>query len=442
MSTLWYLVYCLPWAHGPSKICGSRYEVGAPAKGSAKRSIPLSPLRTFDGFREDGGFSSQVESGSSITTAANPGSQGTIGIFVDLEVPDESASIYAMSPGIYKAVIACHHCVAPIDGSPAAPGPMYTNGFSFSNGHDEARSVSYPGELDRSASTDHLDSRIKNLNKKIEQQENLRHQALSYDERSEITQLITILESEKLRTKETLARCQALFQSGSIGKVLVSSGVHVSDHNCNLMTRALQPPSDGIVSDTFDDGYPRHHRHHLHDFAVISLNKDIRAINVASPQDLAPGLARSIYRKGSPKTDSVVYKLSGASDGTQGRVKDYKLVNRLVDFPKSSLINGQTVNRTQIRFHAWRIISPNQSSSFSRKGDSSSGINDEEVRLIGQLHSGFFDGYSVPVTYMNGIDDVFRDVEEKMPGIQIRLSVPEPSILKWIARGVGEFLMR
>lgn len=383
-----------------------------------------------------------MESGSSITSAADPGSQRTIGIFVDLEVPDELASIYAMSPGIHKAVVACHHCIAPIDGSPAAPGPMYTNGFSFSNGHDEARSVSYPGKLDRSASTDYLDYTIKKLNKKIEQQKNLRHQALSYDERSEITQSITILESEKLRMKETLARCQALFQSGSIGKVLVSSGVHVSDHNCNLMTRALQPPSDGIVSDTFDDGCSRHHRHHLHDFAVISLNKDIRAVNVAPPQDLVPGLARTIYRTGSPKIDSVVYKLGGASDGTQGRVKDYRPVNRSVDFPKSSLINGQPGNRTQIRFYAWGIISQNQSSPFSRKGDSSSGINDEEVRLIGQLHSGFHDGLSVPVTYMNGIDDVFRDMEEEMPGIHIRLSVPEPSILKWIAGGVGEFLGR
>ena len=39
MSTLWHLVYCLPWAHGSPKFSGPRYEVGAFAKGFAKRSM-------------------------------------------------------------------------------------------------------------------------------------------------------------------------------------------------------------------------------------------------------------------------------------------------------------------------------------------------------------------------------------------------------------------
>ena len=101
----------------------------------------------------------------------------------------------------------------------------------------------------------------------------------------------------KLRMQKTLERCRALFQIGSIGKVLVSSGAHVSNpYGCNIMTRALLPSSNGIVSNTFDDGCSCHHRHHLHDVAVISLNKNIRAVNVAPPQDLIPGLARTIYR--------------------------------------------------------------------------------------------------------------------------------------------------
>ena len=133
---------------------------------------------------------------------------------------------------------------------------------------------------------------------------------------------------------------------------------------------------------------------------------------------------------------SVVYKLGGASDGTQGRVKDYKLVNRSVDLPISSLINGELVQSTHIRFHAWRIISQDHSSPFSKPGDSSAGVNDKEERLIGQLHSGFYDGASVPVTYMNAIDDVFRDVEDAIPGIHIPLSIPEPSLLKSITRGL------
>lgn len=41
---------------------------------------------------------------------------------------------------------------------------------------------------------------------------------------------------------------------------------------------------------------------------------------------------------------------------------------------------------------------------------------------------------------MDGIDVLFRDVEENMPGIRISLSVPESSILKWNAGGVGGFL--
>ena len=404
--------------------------------------IPLSPLRTADGIRKDGEFSSQVESGSSISCAADPSCQGTVGIFVDLEVPDKAASIYGMSSGIHKAVIACHHCIAPIDGSPADPGPMYKKGFSISSGHNAARSVSYPGKLDRSASTAYLDSKIKELTENIEQQKNLGQSSLSYDEKSEIAQTIEDLESEKLRMKETLARCQALFRSGSIGTVLVSSGIYVSDYECNLMTRAPQPPSDGIVASTFDDSCSRHHRHHLHDFAVISLNEDIRAVNVAPPHNLGLGSVRTIYRTGSPEIDSVVDKLGGASDGTQGTVKDYKLVNRSVDFPKSSLVNGESVQSTQIRFRAWRIISQDQSSPFSKPGDSSAGVNDKEMRLIGQLHSGFYNGLSVPVTYMNAIDDVFRDVEEAMPGIHIRLSIPEPSLLKSIAGGLGRFLER
>ncbi|KAM0798174.1 hypothetical protein BDR22DRAFT_964776 [Usnea florida] len=402
--------------------------------------IPLSPLRTADGIREDGEFSSQVESGSSITCAANPSSQGTVGIFVDLEVPTESASIYGMSPGIHKAVIACHHCIAPVDGSPADPGPMYKKGLPFSSGHDAARSVSYPGKLDRSTSTAYLDLRIKQLTEKIEEWKNLRRSSWSYDEESKITPEIRYCESEKVRMEETLARCQALFRSGSIGRVLVSSGIYVSDYGCNLMTRALLPPSDGIVAATFEDGCPRNHRHHLHDFAVISLNKDISAINVAPRRGLRP--VEAIDRTRSPKVGSVVYKLGGASDGTQGRVKDYKLVNRSVDFPISSLINGELVQSTHIRFHAWRIISQDHSSPFSKPGDSSAGVNDELERLIGQLHSGFYDGASVPVTYMNAIDDVFRDVEDAIPGIHIRLSIPEPSLLESITRGLWRFLGR
>ena len=401
--------------------------------------IPLSPLRTADGSREDGEFSSQVDSGSSITCAANPSSQGTVGIFVDLEVPTESASIYGMSPGIHKAVIACHHCIAPVDGSPADPGPMYKKGLPFSSDHNAARSVSYPGKLDRSTSTAYLDLRIKQLTKEIEERKNLRRSSWSYDEESKITRKIRYCESEKVRMEETLARCQALFRSGSIGIVLVSSGIYVSDYGCNLMTRALLPPSDGIVAATFDDSCPCNHGHHLHDFAVISLNKDIRAINVAPRQDRGLRPVEAIDRTGSPKVGSVVYKLGGASDGTQGRIKDYKLVNRSVDFPISSLINGESVHSTLIRFYAWRIISQGHSSPFSKPGDSSAGINDEEERLIGQLHSGFYNGASVPVTYMNAIDDVFRDVEEAMPGLHIRLSIPEPSLLKSIARGLERF---
>ena len=109
------------------------------------------------------------------------------------------------------------------------------------------------------------------------------------------------------------------------------------------MTRAPQPPSDGIVASTFDDSCSRHHRHHLHDFAVISFNEDIRAVNAAPPHNLGLGSVRTIHRTGSPKIDSVVYKLGGASDGTQGTVKDYKLVNRSVNFPQSSLVNGESV---------------------------------------------------------------------------------------------------
>ena len=322
--------------------------------------IPLSPLRRDDGCIKDEEFSSQVESGSSMTNAASPNSQGTIGIFVDLEVPAEWASIYALSPGIHKAAITCHHCIASMVGSLADPGPIFMHGYPLFNGYDSARSISYPGIGDRSASLNYLDSKIKELTKKIEQQKKPCHQRLSYDEKSEITQSIKILESEKLRMQKTLERCRVLFQTGSIGKVLVSSGVHVSNpHSCNLMTRALQPSSDGIVFDTFDDGCSCHHRHHLHDFAVISLNKNIRAVNVAPPQDLIPGLARTIYRTGSPKIDSVVYKQGGASGATEGRVKDYKIVNRSDDFPNSSLINGQSVNKKQTRFRAWRIISQN-----------------------------------------------------------------------------------
>ena len=393
--------------------------------------IPLSSLRRAslrraDGCREDGEFPSQVESGSSMTNAASPNSQGTIGIFVDLTVPAGLASIYALSPDIHKVAITCHHCIAPMIESSEDPGPIFMHGYPLSNGLESDRSISYPGTGDRSASLDYLDSKIKKLTKRIEQQKNQCHQGLSYDAKSEITQRIKIYKSEKLRTQKTLARCRLLFQTGSINKVLVSSGVHVSNsYSYDLITRALLPSSDGIVSATFDNSCSYHHRHYLQDFAVISLNKNIHAVNVTSPEELVPGLIRTIYKTESPKIDSVVYKHGAASGATQGRVKDYRIVNRF---------------KKETRFGAWRITSQNLSSPFSQEGDSASGVNDKEGRLVGQLHSGFYDGLSMPVTYMNGINDVFRDVKEKMPGIRISLSVPEPSILERIAGGVWGFL--
>lgn len=327
-------------------------------------------------------------------------------------------------------------------GSPTDPGTIFTHGYPLFNGYDSARYVSYPGKRDRDSSIDYLELKIEDLTDKINEAKKLYYQGSEYDEKRETAKSIRFLESEITRIKKTLQRCLGLFRNGPIGRVLVSSGIQVSNqYNCDLAARAhLSHMLDGIRPATFDDNCSRHHRHHLHDFAVIRLSDGIRAVNVAPPQDLLPGLTRTIYRTGSPAIDSVVYKQGGATGATQGRVKDFALVNREDTFPNPSIIDGQSVNTTVTRFRAWRIISQDQSSSFSLQGDSSSGVNNEEVRLVGQLHSGFCDGLSVPVTDMNGIEDVVRDTEAKMPGIRINLSVPKPSMLKWVAGGVLGFV--
>lgn len=384
-------------------------------------------LRSAAGFRQDGQFPRDVRSGSTISYA-DSNSMGTIGIFVDLIVPGGSGAVCGMSPGTHKAVISCHHCTAPSPtaGSPLDPGPVFTQGYpesidSVDGPHVFSPSIFSPARYDLVSSVEYLDA-------KIEKEQQYLDNILCQHGTS--TDRISASRDEIMELQKTLAQCKGRqCCNAPIGKVLASSGLHVQDLRCDLMGKSHSMLQDGIKADTFVDDCPLHHQHHLHDFAIISLDIESHAVNEAPPGYLGGKKPILIDSTALPIKNSIVFKHGGRTDVTQGTVKDYTLVNREITFEQSSIVDDESVNKKELRFRAWRVVSTDQSTPFALPGDSGSGVNNENKQLVAQIHSGFCDGRSVPVTYMNAIDEVFRDAEMKMPGVRIRLSLPEKSLL-------------
>ncbi len=237
--------------------------------------------------------------------------------------------------------------------------------------------------------------------------------------------------------QKTLAQCKGRqCNDGPIGKVIASSGPHIQDLGCDLMTKLHRSFQDGIKVDTVIDNCPSHHKHHLRDFVVISLNNKSHAVNEAPHRQFGGKNSMTIYSTALPIKDSIVYKYGGRTDVTEGTVKDYTLVNCEVAFKQSSIVDNQSVNTKELRFRAWRVVSKDQRTPFALPGDLGSGVNNKHEQLVGQVHSGFCDGAFVPITYMNAIDEVFRDVEMKMPGVRIELSLPGKSLLEKITEGL------
>ena len=396
-------------------------------------------LRSEAGFREDGQFPPDVRSGSTISYDDSK-SSGTIGVFVDLIVSGGSGAVCGMSPGTHKAVISCHHCTAPlpISGSPLDPESVFTQGYpesidSVDGPYMFSPSIYSPARYDLVTSIECLDAKIKEEKQYLN---NIHCQHRTSTDR------ISASQDEIMELQKRLAQCKGRqCCEASIGKVIASSGLYVQDLGCELMERSHTFLQDGIKADTFVDYCPMQHKHYLHDFAIISLNNESHAVNEAPPGNLGGKKSILIDSTALPIKNSVVYKHGGRTDVTQGIVKDYTLVNSEITFEKSSIVDNESVNTKELRFRAWRVVSEDQSRPFADSGDSGSGVNNENKQLVGQIHSCFCDGRSVPVTYMNAIDEVFRDAEMKMPGVRIKLSLPEKSLLgKIIERlqtGVG-----
>lgn len=342
---------------------------------------------------------------------------------------------------IILTAISCYHFVAPYTGSPTDPGPAFTEGYPLPNEDNSGPRVFYPGRPDLESSIAHLDSQMQKARLFQEDQRNV-YQRSTYTDQCVIAKRIAESVSSSASMKETLERCKGMRHNGPIGRVIASSGIRIRNTGCNLAARRRQTSSDGIGSPTFVDSCPPHHEHHLCDFAVIRLSNSSRAVNLAPPQDLNPdNINRQIILHTAPPIeDRIVYKQGGATGATEGRVKDFRLVNRDSQFPNSSIIGNRSVSKTEIRFRAWRVISQDQSTPFSIPGDSAAGVNDDHLQLVGQIYSGFCDGLSVPISYMSAIDDVFDDVKEKLPGIQIKLSVPEVSITRNVIQRIYAIL--
>lgn len=140
--------------------------------------------------------------------------------------------------------------------------------------------------------------------------------------------------------------------------MIASSGLHIQELGCDLlMAKMYRSFQDGIKVNTFVNNCSSHHKYHLYDFAVISLSNKSHAVNEAPPGHFGGKNSMTTYSTTLPIEDSIVYKHGGRTDVTEGRVKDYTLVNCEVPFKQSSIVDNQSVNTKELRFRAWRVVS-------------------------------------------------------------------------------------
>lgn len=331
-------------------------------------------------------------------------SQGTIGIFIDLEIKDES-NVPGLSPGIHRCAVTCHHVT-----SLGKHSTMRALDVGFplvgNIGQHSSRNVRFPGVTD-------LDDLITELNKQISFAEgdiwNLENPPQDSSTDKERARIM-ISEAQRRITyfKRQLKFFQHPDREQSIGQVLASTGVRVS--------QALIDPS-------CQDDSTCGHDHPLQDSALILLSDQKYIPNTQSSHISLPPHQpqQSLILNTEPlQAGSPVCKLGAASGDTWGLVHRPSYYQR-TDYYTAA--DGTSVKRVT-KAKDWKVISRNQPS-FSQPGDSGSGVSNTRCSMVAQIHSGLDDGKKFPITFVSEFDQVLSNVQNLIPGPTVTLARPD-----------------
>ncbi|KAI4124008.1 MAG: hypothetical protein LQ338_005032, partial [Usnochroma carphineum] len=323
---------------------------------------------------------SSPANGTSVSPA-NCSIDGTLGIFVNVKVPEGVSCPYGLSVGNNLCALTNHHVVAP---------KSFSAGIMASSKGDTQKHqpILSPGR--------------NFLKEKREQLEHNPQQRATNpaEKRNQVKPKKSMIKEAQAQLRE----CQALESREEFrnGTVVASSGV-----------------KNG--SDRF-----------IHDVAVVSLPHRLASSN------LVPAYHEKLTRnrdKGGkithfqdPRVDDAVVKDGATSRTTEGVVVARSRITR-----KDENSTDPALKDSSVTGDAWSVaaasqpITPAKTAAFATFGDSGSLVSDKSSAGVGQIHSVLDEGQGAVMAYMAPASAVLAAARALLPGCQVEFLVAKPS---------------